>query len=667
MDALDAPQPLSLGLAPGTEPGRVGRPAMDAQKRALADDRYQKMVDLIEMIPDSAREFRFAIHRARRNLEAKASFRPLEKIQFSRFSTENFRDEGTLSAYLMDKYGPGRYFIEPLDEHNNRIAKMPAWVVTAGDEDDMEDDDFDDEPRGGGWRRRSRRRDDDYEDDERDQRANMADLLTTVGKQNAAQVATVAKGGNDLMSILMMTQQSNAEARAAEERRRDEMRQEERKREEDRAESRRREMEAERKDRDERDQRRRDDERREHETAEQRRRDENLALIQAANKRTEILVAAVTAAAPVLGKLFEKKEDTTLPLLFKSMEKKDDPMMLMIMKSFMDKANDDSSSKNMIQQFGEMSKITTQMTAESMRANMNLTSEINGTVMKKALDMMMASPQGQTAEGKSMIEQVMTALAGAADIVKTLVPAAAPAQQRVAHQAAPTAAIAAPAAPAPAPAAPAAAVPEKSAVQAEWDALTPEQQAERTAQAPRGAEAVIRCINLIQTNSYASQAEYQELIKYLVTEMPLDLRVAVLNGDEAQVVALMLPVVQANSQLAAWIMMPGMFEWIRTFVSQLPPSLEAVYGPAQAQRDQLAALLAAGPAPTAETVATPAEAATPAADATPAPTGEAAPVEQVPVVDLTGAGAQETAPAAEPAVEAAPAEAASHLDHPDAP
>ena len=42
-------------------------------------------------------------------------------------------------------------------------------------------------------------------------------------------------------------------------------------------------------------------------------------------------------------------------------------VMLMLFKSFIDKANDDSSSKNMITQFGEMSKITSQMTTEAMR------------------------------------------------------------------------------------------------------------------------------------------------------------------------------------------------------------------------------------------------------------------------------------------------------------
>ncbi len=601
---------------------------MDAARRAISDDRYAKMTELLATLPQSATEFRFAIFRSRRGTEAKSSFRPLEKIFFSKFQGENFGDESTLAAYLHDKYGPGRYFIEALDEHNQRMIKIPSYTVTAGDEDDMEDDEYDDEPRSG-WRRGRRRELDDEDDDPREQRANMADLLTTVGKQNAAQVATVARGSSDMLSLMMMTQSQSADARAAEERRRDEQRTDERKREEDRAENRRREQEIERKERDVIDQRRRDDERREREAAEQRRRDESLAMMQASNKRTEIFVAAVAAAVPVLGKIFEKKEDTTLPILLKSMEKKEDPVMLMLLKGMMDKAHDDSASKNMINQFGEMSKITAQMTQEQMRSMMTLSNDINGAVMKKALDMMMASPQGSTPEGKSIIEQVMSAVAGAADIVKTLVPSMGQqTQPRNAHLAAPTAALPAPVAAAPAPAA--AATEQKTPAQAELDSMTPEQRAAAEANAPTGAMAVIHAIMAIQTNQYANQAEYQGLIRYLVTEMPLDLRVAVLDGNEQSVMGIMMPIVQSVPDIQAWILKPGVIDWVRAFVAQLPPSLEGVHGPAAAQREQYVAEIQAAQAAQA---AAPEE--LPVVDisgAEPVPTGEAAPAPTADVV-----------------------------------
>jgi hypothetical protein len=282
--------------------------------------------------------------------------------------------------------------------------------------------------------------------------------------------------------------------------------------------------------------------------------------------------------------------------------------------------------------------------------------------------MMMASPQGQTPEGKSMIEQIMSAVAGAADIVKTLVPPQAPPAARITHQSAPVAAVTAPE-PAAAAAAPATTTPAPGKNQAEWDAMTPEQRAAIQAQAPTGANAVIQSIYAIQKQRYSTQTEYQQLIQYLVTEMPLDLRVAVLNGDEASIFALMAPIVTTTPELATWIIQPGVADWIRTFVAQLPPSLEGVFGPAQAQRDQLATALAAqaaqqgAPVPTGE-----------AAPATtePAPTGEAAPVaEVVPVVDLTSGAAVEQAP--EAAVPSAPvadtaAAAESHLSNdPDAP
>lgn len=656
MDQLDAPFPT--GPAPGMEPPKVGRPSMDATKRAISDEKYQKMVDLLDALPDSAKEYRFAIYRSRRHQEAKASFRPLERIYFTKFQSENFKDEATLGNYLGDKYGPGRYFIEPLDEHNQRINKMPCWVVRGGNEDDMDDgddDDFGDEQRPGWSRGRRRRDDDDEDDDPREARANMADLLTTVGKQNAAQVATVAKSGNDIFSIMMLTQSQAQESRAAEERRREEQRVDERRREDQRAEDRRREQETERKEREERENRRREDDRKDREAADARRQADNIAMMQAANKRTEIIVAAVAAAAPVIGKLFEKKEDQTLPLLIKSMEKKEDPVMLMLLKGMMDKAHDDSATKNMITQFGEMSKMTSAMGQEQMRSVLALSNDINGAMMKKAMDMMLSSPQGQTPEGKSIIEQVMSAVAGAADIVKVLVPQQQqqPPARLAQHQPAIAANIAAPTV---TPTAAPAAESEKTRTEIAWEAMTPEQRAAAEAQTPRGAEAVVQAIYAIQQQKYQSQAEYQELIKYLVTEMPLDLRVAVLDANESMLMGIMQPIVMKTPALVTWIMQPGVADWIRTFVSQLPPSLEGIHGPAAAQREQYVAALAAQKS--AETA--------PVADATPAPTGEAAPVA---TVDVTGATAVEVAPT--PSVTDAPpatTESASHLDHdPDAP
>ncbi len=192
-----------------------------------------------------------------------------------------------------------------------------------------------------------------------------------------------------------------------------------------------------------------------------------------------------------------------------------------------------------------------------------------------------------------------------------------------------------------------------SQAEKDWAALTPEQQAAARAQAPVGVPAVMSCLMAIQTKRFANQAEYQGLIKYMVEQMPLDLRVAVLNADEATVLATTGAVVQADKDLSEWIFQPGVFDWIRSFVASLPPSLEVIHGPAQQQRDQLAAMQQGATAP---------EAAPAAVE--PVAAAEAAPVvapssgtEQTP--ELPDNGPSGELPEGGPG--------ASHLDDPDAP
>jgi hypothetical protein len=632
MDQLDTPSAGSLGPPPGEGRG-PGRPAIGAAQRAINDEKYAKMQELLDALPEDAKEYRLSIYPARRTGKSKADLHALESILLSKYNESGFKDRQAFAEYLEDKFGSGRYLIEWLDEHDQRLIKIPTYVINAGE--DMEGD-FEDDDRGGWNRRRRSRRDDAYDDDEdedpRERRANVADMLSTTARAQSSQVTAVAKQSGDMMTMLLMTQQSAAETRAAEERRRDDARVEERRREEQRAEDRRREMELERKERESREERRREEDRRERERDEQRRRDEQLAAMQASNKRTEIMIGAVTALVPVLAKVMEKKEDTTLPLLLKLSEKKDDPITLMLLKSIVDKSNDDSATKTLFTSMGEMQKLTSQMTAEQMRSMMQLSNDMNGTIMKKAMDMMMSSPQGQTPEGKSMIEQVMGAVQGAAEIVKALVPSqpaiAAPVQAaRLGHRAAPVAdQPAAPGAPAtPAAATPAPGEPARELTEAEkqWAAMTPAQQEAARAAQPRGVEGVLYALKAIQTKQYANQSEYQGLIQFLVSEMPLELRVAVLDADQVSVLAICNPFVQAKADLSAWVMQSGVLEAIQTFVSQLPPSLEAVYGKADDQRAQLVAARAA-----AAEGAKPAEVAAtePAATAEPSPTGEASPI-----------------------------------------
>jgi hypothetical protein len=649
---------------------------MDATKRALNDERYAKMLEFSESLPPQAREFRFAVFEGNPRTEMKRDFRPLEKILYSKFIEQGFKDEGTFSAYLDEKFGPGCYFVEPLDEHNKRLEKLAAWIVHAGDPMDDDDDYDDDRPRGRGrWRRQ--RYDDEGGPDER---ANAADFISTVARQQTAQVSQVAKSSGDMMSMLLLQQSQSAEARQAEERRRDEQRAEERRREELRAEERRREQEQERREREEREERRREEARVQYQREEDRRRDESTRMIEASNKRLEVIAALATSALPVLNEMFKKKEDTLTPILLKLTEKKDDPIVALLLKSILDK----DSSGLLIQQMGEMQKISASMTVEQMTQMMKFSTTMNETIMKKAIDMMMASPEGKTPEGKNMIEQIMGALQGAAEIVKTLVPGQPQPQAaqgvRV-HTAAPPAAQALPA---PAASPQAAAPPQpgqpaqgrpvvnphhpdgrpKTPAEIRWESMTPEEQAKEQASMPTGTIAVLMALKAIHTRQYGNQAEYQQLVQFLVTQMPLDLRVAVLNGDELGVAAITTPVAQKEKEIWEWLMLaevpvpagapqgteaqPSTLAWIRGFTSQLPPSIEAIHGPAQAQRDQLAAAKAAmagGAAPPAA----------PAAEAKPAPAASAASAAEAPA-HVPAPPPPEVPP---PAAEAKPAEAPS--------
>ncbi len=639
MDTLETPSAQSLGPPPGEGRG-PGRPPMSAQQRAVADERYGKMVEMMEALPADAKEYRLAVYPARWRSGTKANFQALEKVLFSRYKDQNFADEGTFSSYLLEKYGAGRYFIEPQDEHGQRLIKLGTYTLIAGNEEDMDDDDdFDGPPpRRRGWGRdRYRDRDDDGDEDPREARANVADLLSANQRQNSAQVASVAKESTNMMTMLMHTSQTTAEARAAEERRREDVRAEERRRDEIRAEERRREAEQERREREEREDRRREEMRDREKRDEERRREEHRILVDQSNKRTELLIGAASALAPVLLKVFEKKDSPLEAVMLAKMNEKPaaDPVVLMLLKSVMDKDAGQNASSQMIQQMGEMSKISAQMTADQMRAAMSMSNEINAQMMKKAMEMMSSSPQGQTPEGKSFIEQMMTAVASAADIVKTLVPPTPPAAQqqgRLAHRAAPTADGSgvpvngtAPAVNGTAPAVngeagPAGKTAAGLTAEEAWAAMTPAEREAELAKSPRGVKGVLSALQVIQQERYHNQTEYQQVIQYLISEMPLNLRVAVLNGDQASVIGICKPVIDQFPEYKTWMDDVAVQVWTLQFVQGLPASIEAVHGKADVQRAQLEAEIAAA------ATGAPAPAAAPATDATPPPTGEAAPV-----------------------------------------
>jgi hypothetical protein len=615
---LDSPNPTPLPPldldAPLTATGKrpVGRPAVSAEQRALSDMKYAAMMTAIDALPVEATEYRFGVYPARRRVDAKAEFHPLCKILLSEWNQNNFKDMATLANYLGERFGSGRYVIEALDSFNRRLDKIAPLYVMAGDpgmiDDDLDGDErFDDED-DRRPRRRTRRLRDEDQDDPVAERANMADLLVASTRQAAGQTVQAARSQTDMMGLLLLTQSRTDETRAAEERRREESRAEERRREETRAEERRREQaedrkreedraERERKEERDRDERIRQAQAEDRRREDQKRQDENLALMKAQNERTQMILTGLTSLGPVLSKLFEKRESPMEIALTRSLtEKKEaDPLQMMLLKSILDRGERKDGTEMMVQQMIEFSKVSSQMTAEQMRGAMAMSNDMNREMLKRAMAMMEGTPQGQTPEGKNFLTQMMEALAGAGEFAKAIFPvqpaaiAAPPPQQAQQRRALPhqRQQVQQPQQPQPAQAA-------QSAGPAQ--ALTPEQQAQLQAQAddaPKGVTGVLAALMAIHGHQYETQEQYQGLVAYCLTQMPVDLRVAIIEGQEATVFAIVQPFYEAQPELKAWISKPDVLLWIRDFVPKLSPHILQMHGSHDEQRAQLQGLLAA--------------------------------------------------------------------------
>ncbi len=687
MELLGQPDAGALPPKPGEEDGPKkgpGRPPADPTKRAINDERYRQAVDLIETLPDDAKQARFAVFRANRRTEQKKSFRPLKKIMLNEWREKNFQNADTLRAWLKEYLGPGGYVLEPYDEHNRRMDKVAAWFVNTNPEDDMpydpeddDDDDLDDEPRGRRFRRRYR--DDTSDDGYLEERANVSDVLATATRAHSAQAMQANQSKDSLVSMMLLTQTQNAQAKQDEERRRDERAADERRYERERADKKEREDKeaAERRERldredrerkDKEEERRRQDERDERNRIEQRNRDEDARRAQSDAKRTEIIVAAVSALAPMIIGLM-KREPTPPPQA--------DPMAMILLKSIVDKTDKADSSQVMFTQMGEMAKLQTTIMSEQMRSSMNMSSEMNSTVMKKAMEMMMASPQGQSPEGKSMIEQIMMAVQGASELVKTLAPpppAVTVQQQHLLpmQDQNPNRRFArAPQAPDP--------TQQQQAPAAPVAPPAPEQ-------APEGVAGVMHALRGIHTKAWSTNEEYQTFLQYLFQQMPLALRVAVLDGNDIDIYKLTKPAMDRDPVLHTWAHSPEALPWMRQFIPTLKPSIEQMFGAADDQRNQLRYLLSQGQQGHALALATPAQFQAyieqqqkeqpqqPEAPAASAPAAPVAPDAAVAPVDGAAAPAPVVEPVLEPVAPAvvvdapvadappvAPAPIASHL------
>ena len=578
--------------------------------------RYAQMVDMVDTLPDEAKQPRYAIFRANRRTEQKKNFRPIGKILLKEWAEKSLKDTPTLQAFLSGTFGRGGYFIEPWDEHGQRMTKVAAWFIHTHPEDNMrdnmrdpEDDDYDDEededshPRRSRFRRRYR--DDVHDDDYLEERANVSDVLATATKAHSAQAMQANQSKDSLVSMLLLTQTQGAQAKAEDERRREDRLAEERRFERERMDRKEREDKEERErrdrlekeDRDRKDkeaEQRRADERHERELAENRRRDDDAKRAASDTKRTEIMMAAITGLAPILVKLLDKP----LPPAPAA-----DPMAMILLKSFVDKQDKSDSTTVMFQQMGEMAKLQSTVTAEGMKSMMTLSNDMNQAVMKKALDMMMSSPQGQTTEGKSMIEQIMMAVQGAAELVKTLAPTPpAPIVHNHAGQ--------------PLLASPQDQNPNRRFARGPGQQQQPQPQQQPQQQQPQqlaeqqepvGIPGVLHALRGIHLKGYNTNEEYQVFIQYIFQQIPLALRVAVLEGNDIQLYQLTKPAIDADPVLSEWTKMPDAVPWMRQFIPQLKPTIAEMFGAADKQRHQLDYLLTQGEQGRALALATPAD------------------------------------------------------------
>ncbi len=468
----------------------------------------------------------------------------------------------------------------------------------------MDDDLDDDRPRSR--RRRRREYEDDDFDDPSDRRETIADGLLMAQRVSSQGVGQAMSQSKDMMTIMLMTNQENQkmaredairreDARAKEEmenRRRDQERKdtedkrrydEERKREDDRI---RREEDRRREDMAKAEERREADRKHERDLAEAR---------AASDRKFQTIMAAIPAIIPLAANLFKPAQP-----------REQDALTMMIAKSFLeDKRERDPNAAVAV--IVEATKLGSQLQTEQMRQAMTMQGELNKVLLTKALENV-----NDGGGGKNMIETITELVSGAATLAEKLIPAK-PApnpyqqqavqriqhqpqqqqpQQRPASQSAPTAASQAAEqgqqpAPENKPGEPAQLTPEQE--QAAAQALTDAVNADPT-------YGTLRALYGIQNRFYENQAQYQRMIEYSVQCMPLDLRVAILDNNEARVMELVVPTIQRHAELFGWANSMEVITWLREFVPQLAPTIEGMHGPAAQQREQYIAVLAQGQA-----------------------------------------------------------------------
>lgn len=672
MDGLEYPTPSPLPpVLDDMGPKKPGRPALDPAKRALNDARYAQMLQVIEAIPQTAKEAKFSVFRAMRHSDQKKDFKPLFKIPYKEYMDAGLAEEGALYQYVVQKLGRegGRFWVEATDPHGLRYDRVPHWIIPEGsdmpgrdydeefDDDEEDDEDFDDRRRRGGrpgfGRPRRRRMPEDGDDG--DSTANVTDLLLATNKISHANASIQSSGAKDLVSLLMLTQSQQATSREDTERRREDDRRDERRREESLAAAKTAELREENRRRDEREDRARKEEADRRRDDDNRRQAEHVKAIEASNRRMELMMGGFTAAIPLISKFMEKKSDPFQEaMLAKALQPPAvDPLMGTLLKSALEKGERNGSSELMIEQVKQV---------------MSFTNELNQQALKKVMDLASSTPGGQSEEGQDMLGKILGIVQGASEVVKNLspakpAPAAQPApQRRPVHQPriappAPVPAIAPAAQQTPAPVQPTVA-PASAATPAQEQATVEAVPVE--SQVPVGMPAVLGAMRIVHQRLYQNQAEMQMMYRMIVEQMPLDVRVAIIEGDEMRVFQLVMPIIQGSQEFVDWIdfkgsgtgdmEIPATITWIRSFVPQLAPHLESMHGPLAQQKDELAReleRLGLQPAPVNEQ-------AVEAAVGQPIAEIPVVPVEPVPVEAVAAAAPVAAAEAPAPAAPAAP-------------
>ena len=553
MDDLQQPPPDLPPLPGAPAPPRAqGRPPADPGARAASDRRYAALLEMESILPAKAKDARFAVFRARAN-DTKAATRPAMRILTTTWRDMGLDDPGALASYLQEKLGPGRYLIEPQDAHNQRLTKLPAWIQATDEESEggvmVEEEDEPGMPTlRRGWAHRPS--EDEGEDPEdltpQERSTNAMDFLTTsVRLQNEQTKENAMQAQSMLQSMLVLNQQAEDRRREAEaERRKEEA--DARRREDERREERRREERLAEEHRREED-RKRDEERREERKLDIQRQ------IEASNKRLELVMGAVSALVPVIAKVLDRKEDPmqSAILAFLTKDKTADPTQIMLLKHILDKSQSGDHLTTMVQSMGEMSKMSSSMMAEQMKSMFLTMNQFQQEAMKKVMAMALANPHIDEEE-KSTFQQVMEAISGASSLITGL-----------------TGGQQAPPQPQPLP------MPQPQQMLQPLPVPLPAPQQEQPPPLPMGIAGVGACLMTIQQKQYPDQATYQKVVEMLIDNMPDDLRQAVVDGDEAKIVEQCVPVFQQEPELKAWVMQPDMFDWIRSFLSDLVPMLQS--------------------------------------------------------------------------------------------